>query len=87
MNIRQKLQLSYWDGLVRDFFTPKATVKITLWKDNQRNEAKPFGSYAICAQHFAILTACRILRDRRPNFTEIFFCDNTIWGKVDDVIS
>ncbi|KAI9572422.1 LIM-domain binding protein [Boletus coccyginus] len=37
-----KHQLSYWDGVVRDYFTPKAIMKVTLWKDNQRNEAKPF---------------------------------------------
>jgi hypothetical protein len=28
---------------VKDYFTQKAVLKFTLWKDNQRNEAKPFG--------------------------------------------
>ncbi|KAH7924834.1 hypothetical protein BV22DRAFT_1066092 [Leucogyrophana mollusca] len=37
-----KLQLAYWESLVREYFTPKALMKFTLWKDNQRNEAKPF---------------------------------------------
>ncbi|KAF8554087.1 hypothetical protein OG21DRAFT_1509322 [Imleria badia] len=37
-----KHQLSYWTGLVQEYFTPKAIMKVTLWKDNQRNEAKPF---------------------------------------------
>ncbi|THH32168.1 hypothetical protein EUX98_g2035 [Antrodiella citrinella] len=37
-----KLQLSYWDSLIKEYFTPKASLKFTLWKDNQRNEAKPF---------------------------------------------
>ncbi|KAF8841301.1 hypothetical protein BDN67DRAFT_967353 [Paxillus ammoniavirescens] len=37
-----KHQLSYWDAFVREYFTPKAIMKVTLWKDNQRNEAKPF---------------------------------------------
>lgn len=42
----QKLQLSYWDSLIKEYFTPKASLKFTLWKDNQRNEAKPFGQFA-----------------------------------------
>ncbi|KAF9242942.1 LIM-domain binding protein [Melanogaster broomeanus] len=37
-----KHQLSFWDAFVREYFTPKAIMKVTLWKDNQRNEAKPF---------------------------------------------
>lgn len=43
MLLRQKLQLSWWNDLIKEFFTPKAVMKFTLWKDNQRNEAKPFG--------------------------------------------
>ncbi|PPQ63972.1 hypothetical protein CVT24_009095 [Panaeolus cyanescens] len=39
---KTKLQLSYWNDLVKEYFTPKAIMKLTLWKDNQRNEAKPF---------------------------------------------
>ncbi|KAF9057310.1 LIM-domain binding protein-domain-containing protein [Panaeolus papilionaceus] len=39
---KMKLQLSYWNDLVKEYFTPKAIMKLTLWKDNQRNEAKPF---------------------------------------------
>ncbi|KAF8164908.1 LIM-domain binding protein-domain-containing protein [Crassisporium funariophilum] len=39
---KQKLQLSWWNDLIKDYFTPKAVMKLTLWKDNQRNEAKPF---------------------------------------------
>ena len=30
---------------MRKYFTSKATMKITLWKENQRQEAKPFGAY------------------------------------------
>ncbi|KAG6329116.1 hypothetical protein ID866_9973 [Astraeus odoratus] len=36
-----KQQLSFWDALVKEYFTPKAIMKITLWKDNQKVEAKP----------------------------------------------
>jgi hypothetical protein len=43
MNNDQKLGLMFWENLVKDYFTPKAILKYTLWKDNQRNEAKPFG--------------------------------------------
>lgn len=42
---QQKLQLSWWNDLIKEYFTPKAVMKLTLWKDNQRNEAKPFGKY------------------------------------------
>ncbi|KAG6873974.1 hypothetical protein C0995_007930 [Termitomyces sp. Mi166 len=38
----QKVQLSWWNDLIDEYFTPKAIMKFTLWKDNQRNEAKPF---------------------------------------------
>ncbi|THV00586.1 hypothetical protein K435DRAFT_657005 [Dendrothele bispora CBS 962.96] len=39
---KQKLQLSWWNELIKEYFTPKAIMRFTLWKDNQRNEAKPF---------------------------------------------
>ncbi|KAJ7762723.1 LIM-domain binding protein-domain-containing protein [Mycena maculata] len=38
----QKLKLSYWDTLIREYFTPKAIMKLTLWRDSMKNEAKPF---------------------------------------------
>ncbi|KAG6865560.1 hypothetical protein C0991_001453 [Blastosporella zonata] len=41
-NKANKLQLSWWSDLIREYFTPKAMMKFTLWKDNQRNEAKLF---------------------------------------------
>ncbi|GLB33318.1 putative LIM-domain binding protein [Lyophyllum shimeji] len=41
-NKTQKLQLSWWSETIKEYFTPKAMLKFTLWKDNQRNEAKPF---------------------------------------------
>lgn len=40
---RQKHELSFWNEVIREYFTPKALMRLTLWKDNQRNEAKPFG--------------------------------------------
>lgn len=43
MNNYKKLGLTFWENVVKDYFTPKAILKYTLWKDNQRNEAKPFG--------------------------------------------
>ncbi|KAG7446022.1 uncharacterized protein BT62DRAFT_968891 [Guyanagaster necrorhizus] len=39
---RTKLQLSWWNDLIKEYFTPKSVMKITLWKDNQKTEAKPF---------------------------------------------
>ncbi|KAH9963371.1 LIM-domain binding protein [Lactifluus volemus] len=38
----QKLQLSHWSKLVEEFFVNSATLKLTLWKDNQKVEAKVF---------------------------------------------
>lgn len=40
---RQKHQLSWWNELIREYFTPRAIMRFTLWKDNLRSEAKPFG--------------------------------------------
>ncbi|KDQ65091.1 hypothetical protein JAAARDRAFT_247815 [Jaapia argillacea MUCL 33604] len=37
-----KLRLEYWDQIVDEYFTRDSQLKLTLWKDNQRNEAKPF---------------------------------------------
>ncbi|KAF5331739.1 hypothetical protein D9611_007589 [Ephemerocybe angulata] len=39
---KSKLQLAWWNELVKEYFTPKAVTKITLWKDNAQVEAKPF---------------------------------------------
>ncbi|KAH8115808.1 LIM-domain binding protein-domain-containing protein [Phellopilus nigrolimitatus] len=39
---RLPLSKEYWEGMVQDYFSPKAVVKITLWKDNAQQEAKPF---------------------------------------------
>ncbi|KAK2462278.1 hypothetical protein APHAL10511_005584 [Amanita phalloides] len=38
----KKLHLSWWEECIKEYFTPSAIMKITLWKDNQRTEAKPF---------------------------------------------
>ncbi|KAJ8502075.1 hypothetical protein ONZ51_g198 [Trametes cubensis] len=39
---KDRLKQSYWTNVVTTYFTEKATMKLTLWKDNQRSEAKPF---------------------------------------------
>ncbi|PFH50567.1 hypothetical protein AMATHDRAFT_60844 [Amanita thiersii Skay4041] len=38
----KKLHLSWWEEFVKEYFTPSAIMKITLWKDSLRAEAKPF---------------------------------------------
>ncbi|EIM85512.1 uncharacterized protein STEHIDRAFT_37377, partial [Stereum hirsutum FP-91666 SS1] len=38
----KRLQLSHWEELIKDYFLPTATLKLTLWKDNQQAEAKIF---------------------------------------------
>ncbi|KAJ7067843.1 LIM-domain binding protein [Mycena amicta] len=40
--LRQKLNLSFWNNLIHEYFTPKAIMKLTLWRDSMKNEAKPF---------------------------------------------
>ena len=35
--------MQYWQQIVQMYFSEKATMKLTLWKDNQQVEAKPFG--------------------------------------------
>ncbi|KAL0062631.1 hypothetical protein AAF712_010468 [Marasmius tenuissimus] len=40
----EKHQLAWWNDIVREYFTPKAIMKLTLWKDNKRLEAKIFGT-------------------------------------------
>lgn len=37
-----KLSLAWWNSLVKEYFTPKASFRLTLWKDNEQSEAKPF---------------------------------------------
>lgn len=37
-----KTTLRYWKDAVTTWFGSKAQFRFTLWKDNQRNEAKPF---------------------------------------------
>ncbi|KAI0346946.1 hypothetical protein BDW22DRAFT_1425038 [Trametopsis cervina] len=54
---QQKLQLSYWEELVSEYFTSKATFKFTLWKDNQRLEAKPFEIGVPILPRFFLVTA------------------------------
>ncbi|KAF9480830.1 hypothetical protein BDN70DRAFT_977372 [Pholiota conissans] len=40
--MKTKLQLHWWSDLVKEYFTPRAVMKLTLWRDSLRNEAKPF---------------------------------------------
>ncbi|KAI0637642.1 LIM-domain binding protein-domain-containing protein [Trametes polyzona] len=52
---KDRLKQSYWDGIVGNFFTEKATMKLTLWKDNQQVEAKPFEiGYPILPRFFLV---------------------------------
>lgn len=43
----QKLTITFWDKLISEYFTEDATMKFTLWKDNKREEAKPFGTRSL----------------------------------------
>ncbi|KAF8576213.1 hypothetical protein K439DRAFT_1367842, partial [Ramaria rubella] len=37
-----RLKYEHWNKVVTEYFTPAALWKLTLWKDNERREAKPF---------------------------------------------
>jgi LIM-domain binding protein len=44
LTFSQRLEFDHWDKIINDFFYPTANLKLTLWKDNDRREAKPFGT-------------------------------------------
>ncbi|OCH85036.1 hypothetical protein OBBRIDRAFT_740580 [Obba rivulosa] len=52
-----RLQLSHWENLVETFFTDYAVMRLTLWKDNQRTEAKPFEIGVPILPRFFLVTA------------------------------
>ncbi|KAF4600526.1 hypothetical protein EYR38_005155 [Pleurotus pulmonarius] len=56
-NFQKKLQLSWWKELIKDYFAPKAIMKFTLWKDNSRQEAKPFEIGTAILPRFFLVTA------------------------------
>nr|VWO98933.1 Acyl-CoA desaturase (EC [Ganoderma boninense] len=39
---KDRLNMGYWFNVAGQYFTEKSTIKLTLWKDNQQVEAKPF---------------------------------------------
>ncbi|KAI6040700.1 LIM-domain binding protein-domain-containing protein [Pisolithus marmoratus] len=56
-----KHRLQFWEDLVKDFFSPKSLMKITLWKDNQRVEAKPLEiGYSILPRFFLVTTVAGV---------------------------
>ncbi|KAF7964420.1 hypothetical protein HWV62_8251, partial [Athelia sp. TMB] len=54
---KQRLSLAYWDALVKEYFANNAVMKFTLWRDNQRNEAKPFDIGVPILPRFFLVTA------------------------------
>ena len=56
--------------MVEEFFTSSATLKLTLWKDNQKVEAKVFGPSLIDRyKNFCSLAFQRLAR----RFFRVFF--------------
>ncbi|KAH9942987.1 LIM-domain binding protein-domain-containing protein [Epithele typhae] len=50
-----RLKEGFWLEFVQSFFVEKAAMKLTLWKDNQHVEAKPFEiGYPIFARFFLV---------------------------------
>lgn len=86
----QKHNLSFWNDLIREYFTPSAIMRLTLWKDNQRIEAKPFGEYFyrfLLSRYLFMRDSRFCCRNRRPNLAKIFFGYNPIWCQIHDIIS
>lgn len=83
-HLLHKLQLSFWNDLVKTYFTPKAVMKFTLWKDNQRLEAKPFGEWLLFACLCSLLPMCRHSRNRRTHSSAILPRNYSIWRKIHD---
>jgi hypothetical protein len=85
----QKHQLNFWDELIKEYFTPKAVMRLTLWKDNQKIEAKPFGEYIFSLWDGVALSRYLFIRDsrycrrnRRTNPAKILSGYNPIWRQV-----
>lgn len=82
----QRLSLAYWDALVKEYFAPHAVMKFTLWKDNQRNEAKPFGVSVCSYVDGSSPDQVPSYRHRCSNPAQIFPSNSTIWCEVDDTL-
>ncbi|OSD01741.1 hypothetical protein PYCCODRAFT_1468324 [Trametes coccinea BRFM310] len=54
---KDRLKQSYWTNLLGSYFTDKSTMKLTLWKDNQRSEAKPFEIGSLILPRFFLVTS------------------------------
>ncbi|CDO74192.1 hypothetical protein BN946_scf185043.g244 [Trametes cinnabarina] len=54
---KDRLKQSYWTKLLAEYFTEKSTMKLTLWKDNQRSEAKPFEIGSLILPRFFLVTS------------------------------
>ncbi|KAI0699811.1 LIM-domain binding protein-domain-containing protein, partial [Cytidiella melzeri] len=85
-----KLQLCFWEEIIKDYFTTRAVFKFTLWKENQRLEAKPFEIGVPILPRFFLVTAqsgvrCMTLnldgaRERTAGATHaIVECVQAIW--------
>ncbi|THG95654.1 hypothetical protein EW145_g7919 [Phellinidium pouzarii] len=89
------LSNDYWKGVVQEFFMPKAVVKITLWKDNAQQEAKPFDiSVPILSRFFLVTSQSgvnsmaislenakeRFVQSLYPaSYTSVVDCPNAVW--------
>ncbi|KAI5122137.1 hypothetical protein M0805_000784 [Coniferiporia weirii] len=54
---KSPLSKDYWEGVVQEFFSSKATVKFTLWKDSAQQEAKPFDISMPILPRFFLVTS------------------------------
>ncbi|KAH8829934.1 LIM-domain binding protein-domain-containing protein [Flagelloscypha sp. PMI_526] len=52
-----KFQLQWWRSVVHEHFAPSASMRMTLWKDNQSQEAKSFDVSAAILPRFFLVTS------------------------------
>ncbi|KAJ8514876.1 hypothetical protein ONZ45_g7622 [Pleurotus djamor] len=75
-NLDKKMRLDWWQDLIKEYFSPKAIMKFTLWKDSQRQEAKPFAQSGVQSMTLSLDGARERLYSTGHSVVE---CVNSVW--------
>lgn len=81
-DVLQRLNMSYWMNFVGQYFTDKSTIKLTLWKDNQQVEAKPFGARIFESQPAVYDVLTSYFRNRLSYFPAVLPCHKSIRSQI-----
>ncbi|THH18012.1 hypothetical protein EW146_g2883 [Bondarzewia mesenterica] len=87
----KKLQLKYWEEVVREYYVPAATLKLTLWKDNQTTEAKVFEVGTPILPRFFLVTSQSGVKSMTLSLdgaeermtahnSAVVECENAVWA-------